>query len=205
MHGVACPPEPVISCAWCCMPTMHGQSWGVTIVQVTCLSVSIVLCVRMHCSACFDPACIYGTWSACTAQHTLTLHDHMAPCPGISVPPMHRAANGYTQVIVGLRNGALLQLTSSSLGSTPSLPPSAPQLQLVTVKKVGSLPVVVVPLPTAAGLVGTSLAVSDRLALLHMAPGPGRLVATALAVAGVLHAVPLWQSVPAPADSTNPR
>lgn len=116
-----------------------------------------------------------------------------------------KEADGYLQVIVGLRNGALLQLTSSSLWGAPLPPHSSPQLQLVTVKIVGSLPVVVVPLPTAAGLVGTSLAVSDRLALLHMAPGPGRLVATALAVAGVSHAVPLWHSLPLPRDSTNSR
>lgn len=80
-----------------------------------------------------------------------------------------------------------------------------PQLQLVTMKELGSLPVVLVQLPTAVGLLGTSLAVSDRLALLHMAPGTGRAVATALAVANVAHAVPLWQPATLAAGSGNSR
>ena len=123
------------------------------------------------------------------------------------------------QVLLGLRNGTMLQLTASHTHSasesinpgpfphlTPSLPPSAtapfstpqlqsdpPQLQLAAMKHLGSLPVVLIPLPTAVGLVGTSLALSDQMALLSSAPGTGRAVASPLAVAGVTHAVPLWQ------------
>ena len=107
---------------------------------------------------------------------------------------------------MGLRSGTLLQLTSPQLSIAAPMPPSClPQLQLVTVKELGSLPVVLVPLPAAVGLVGVSLAVSDRLALLHMAPGTGRAVATALAVAGVSHAVPLWQPAAVGAGSSNVR
>lgn len=68
-----------------------------------------------------------------------------------------------------------------------------PQLQLAAMKHLGSLPVVLIPLPTAVGLKGSSLALSDRMALLSCAPGTGRAVVSPLAVAGVTHAVPLWQ------------
>ena len=104
-----------------------------------------------------------------------------------------------TQVLVGLRNGTMLQLTASSevmptaAAQTSLLRRPVPQLQLTAIKKLGSLPVVLVPLPSAAGLVGTSLALSDRMALLSSAPGTGLAVASPLAVAGVTHAVPLWQ------------
>ena len=110
---------------------------------------------------------------------------------------------------MGLRSGTLLQLSCPQLTTSAesSLPPPShtPQLQLITLKALGSLPVVLVPLPTAVGLVGTSLVLSDRLALLHMAPGTGRAVATALAVAGVAHAVPLWQPATLAAGSGNSR
>ena len=123
------------------------------------------------------------------------------------------------QVLLGLRNGTMLQLTAQQTHS-PAQPPHAdpfqhptpavshshgsgprapqlqtqpPQLQLAAVKHLGSLPVVLIPLPTAAGLKGSSLALSDRMALLSCAPGTGRAVASHLAVAGVTHAVPLWQ------------
>lgn len=103
------------------------------------------------------------------------------------------------QVLVGLRNGTMLQLTASTevavtnAAEAPLLHLPLPQLQLTAIKELGSLPVVLVPLPTAAGLVGASLALSDRMALLSSAPGTGRAVASPLAVAGVTHAAPLWQ------------
>lgn len=103
------------------------------------------------------------------------------------------------QLLVGLRNGTMLQLTAPSevtataAGQAPQLRPPLAQLQLTAIKELGSLPVVLVPLPTAVGLVGASLALSDRMALLSSAPGTGRAVASPLAVAGVTHAVPLWQ------------
>ena len=123
------------------------------------------------------------------------------------------------QVLLGLRNGTMLQLTAQqthssaqpphadpfqhptpavSTGSGPSprapqLQTQPPQLQLAAMKHLGSLPVVLIPLPTAVGLKGSSLALSDRMALLSCAPGTGRAVASPLAVAGVTHAVPLWQ------------
>ncbi len=123
------------------------------------------------------------------------------------------------QVLLGLRNGTMLQLTaqqthppaqpshadpfqhptpavSHSTGSGPRAPQlhtQPPQLQLAAMKHLGSLPVVLIPLPTAVGLKGSSLALSDRMALLSCAPGTGRAVASPLAVAGVTHAVPLWQ------------
>ncbi len=120
------------------------------------------------------------------------------------------------QVLLGLRNGTMLQLTAQQTHS-PAQPPHAdpfqhptpavshcgprapqlqtqpPQLQLAAMKHLGSLPVVLIPLPTAVGLKGSSLALSDRMALLSCAPGTGRAVASPLAVAGVTHAVPLWQ------------
>lgn len=103
------------------------------------------------------------------------------------------------QLLVGLRNGTMLQLTAPSemtataASEAPQLRPPPAQLQLTAIKELGSLPVVLVPLPTAVGLVGASLALSDRMALLSSAPGTGRAVASPLAVAGVTHAVPLWQ------------
>ena len=104
------------------------------------------------------------------------------------------------QVLIGLRNGTMLQLTASSevtgtaaAAQTPQLRLPLPQLQLTAIKELGSLPVVLIPLPTAVGLVGASLALSDRMALLCRAPGTGRAVTSPLAVAGVTHAVPLWQ------------
>ncbi|DBA93331.1 TPA: hypothetical protein ACH3X2_003608 [Trebouxia sp. C0005] len=123
------------------------------------------------------------------------------------------------QVLLGLRNGTMLQLTAQQIHS-PAQPPHAdpfqhpnpavsyshgfgprapqvqtqpPQLQLAAMKHLGSLPVVLIPLPTAVGLKGSSLALSDRMALLSCAPGTGRAVVSPLAVAGVTHAVPLWQ------------
>ena len=100
-------------------------------------------------------------------------------------------------MLVGLRNGTMLQLTASSpialAAQDPQLQLPLPQLQLTAMKELGSLPVVLVPLPTAVGLSGTSLALSDRVALLRSAPGTGRVVASPLAVAGITHAVPLWQ------------
>ncbi|KAL0033688.1 hypothetical protein WJX77_000833 [Trebouxia sp. C0004] len=119
------------------------------------------------------------------------------------------------QVLLGLRNGTMLQVTAQQTHS-PQEPPladpfqhpnpavshpagscgtglGAPQLQLAAMKHLGSLPVVLIPLPTAVGLKGSSLALSDRMALLSCAPGTGRAVASPLAVAGVTHAVPLWQ------------
>ena len=101
------------------------------------------------------------------------------------------------QVLVGLRNGTMLQLTALShmkaAAQAPQLRSLLSQLQLTAIKDLGSLPVVLVPLPTAVGLVGTSLALSDRMALLASAPGTGRTAASPLAAAGVTHAVPLWQ------------
>ncbi len=123
------------------------------------------------------------------------------------------------QVLLGLRNGTMLQLTAQQTHS-PAQPPQAdpfqyptpavshstgsgprapqlqtqpPQLQLAAMKHLGSLPVVLIPLPTAVDLKGSSLALSDRMALLSCAPGTRRAVASPLAVAGVTHAVPLWQ------------
>lgn len=116
------------------------------------------------------------------------------------------------QVLLGLRNGTMLQLTAQQTHSpaepthadpfqhpTPAVSHSCgsgrrvPQLQLAAMKHLGSLPVVLIQLPTAVGLKGSSLALSDRMALLSCAPGTGRAVASPLAVAGVTHAVPLWQ------------
>lgn len=107
---------------------------------------------------------------------------------------------------MGLRNGSMLQLTAAAqvtaAAQAPQLQPLLPQLQLAAIKEMGSLPVVLIPLPTAVGLVGVSLALSDRMALLSSAPGTGRAVASPLAVAGVTHAVPLWQQ-PASSVSSN--
>ena len=115
------------------------------------------------------------------------------------------------QVLVGLRNGTMLQLTASSevtvtaAAQTPQLRLPLPQLQLTAIKELGSLPVVLVPLPTAVGLVGASLALSDRMALVSSAPGTGRAVASPLAVAGVTHAVPLWQPASSLSGNSNSR
>ena len=110
------------------------------------------------------------------------------------------------QVLVGLRNGTMLQLTAPShmlaAAQAPQLRLPFPQLQLTAIKDLGSLPVVLVPLPTAVGLVGTSLALSDRIALLASASGTGRTVASPLAVAGVTHVVPLWQPVSSVSGNT---
>lgn len=100
----------------------------------------------------------------------------------------------------------MLQLTApaevvTAAAQAPQLQPPLPQLQLAAIKEMGSLPVVLIPLPTAVGLIGVSLALSDRMALLSSAPGTGRAVASPLAVAGVTHAVPLWQ--PASSVSSN--
>lgn len=115
------------------------------------------------------------------------------------------------QVLVGLRNGTMLQLTASTevavadAAEAPLLHLPLPQLQLTAIKELGSLPVVLVPLPTAAGLVGASLALSDRMALLSSAPGTGRAVASPLAVAGVTHAAPLWQPASSLSGNSNSR
>ena len=100
----------------------------------------------------------------------------------------------------------MLQLTAAvavmkPVAQAPQLQPPLLQLQLAAIKEMGSLPVVLIPLPTAVGLIGVSLALSDRMALLSSAPGTGRAVASPLAVAGVTHAVPLWQ--PASSVSSN--
>lgn len=132
------------------------------------------------------------------------------------------------QVLLGLRNGTMIQLkasltpTASDIAYShpfqqpilppqapnplaPQLQPQSPQLELATTKHLGSLPVVLIPLPTAVGLVGTSLALSDRMALVSSAPGTGRAVASPLAVAGVTHAVPLWQPATSVTGATNSR
>lgn len=111
------------------------------------------------------------------------------------------------QVLVGLRNGTMLQLTAlSELTVTAvAVQPPLPQLQLTAIKELGTLPVVLVPLPTAAGLAGASLALSDRMALVSSAPGTGRAVASPLAVAGITHAVPLWQPASSLSGNSNSR
>ena len=129
------------------------------------------------------------------------------------------------QILLGLRNGTMLQLTASHTlspsQSAISDPPSCffqpqasslavshqlcPQLQLVGTKHLGSLPVVLIPLPTAAGLEGTAVALGERMALLSNAPGTGRVRASPLAVAGVTHAVPLWQPATAAAGAGHSR
>ena len=137
-----------------------------------------------------------------------------------------KLCDSFLKVLVGLRNGTMLQLTVPCMASPPGspspplgpFPPSSPspgthpqlqqpppQLQLAAVKHLGSLPVVLIPLPTAVGLVGTSLALSDRLALLSSSPGTGRVVAAPLAVAGVTHAAPLWQPAASVAAASSSR
>ena len=101
--------------------------------------------------------------------------------------------------------GSFLPPSAAAAPEAPQLQPEPPQLQLAGVKHLGSLPVVLIPLPTAAGLVGTSLALSDRMALLSSAPGTGRAVASPLAVAGVTHAVPLWQPPTSTTAASNSR